>query len=191
VTGDGGFLIADVGNHVVRKVSADGMITRVAGNGIAGNAGDGGSATVALLQAPVGVAVIVDDEFLITDNACHVVRKVSADGIITRVAGTGHPGNTGDGGSALDAQLRAPAGVAATSDSGFLIADFACHVVREVSVGGVITTVAGTGRPGNTGEGGAATDAQLNNPNWVAVTTDGGFLIADFGNHAVRKVAPR
>ena len=78
-----------------------------------------------------------------------------------------------------------------TGDGGFLVADFGSHVVRKVSADGVITRVAGTGRPGNTGDDGPAIDAQLNNPAGSAVTGDGGFLIADFGNHAVRKVAPR
>ena len=167
------------------------MITRVAGTGTAGNTGDDGPAIDAQLNNPAGLAVTGDGGFLIADVGNHVVRKVSADGMITRVAGNAIAGNAGDGGSATGALLQAPVGVAVIVDDEFLITDNACHVVRKVSADGIITRVAGTGRPGNTGEGGAATDAQLNNPNWVAVTTDGGFLIADFGNHAVRKVAPR
>ena len=110
-------------------------------------------------------------------------------GVITRVAGTGTAGNTGDDGPAIDAQLHGPAEVAVTADGGFLIADVNNSVVRKVSAAGVITRVAGTGTAGNTGDDDAATGAQLNFPNAVAVTADGGFLIADFGSNVVRKVA--
>ncbi len=110
-------------------------------------------------------------------------------GVITRVAGTGALGSAGDDGPATEAELNGPFGVAATADGGFLIADTSNNVVRKVSAAGVITRVAGTGTPGNTGDDGPATDAQLNVPVRVAVTADGGFLIADFGNSEVRKVA--
>jgi DNA-binding beta-propeller fold protein YncE len=115
---------------------------------------------------------------------------VSPAGVITRVAGTGTAGNSGDDGPATDAQLNTPIGVAVTADGGFLIADADNHVVRAVSPAGVITRVAGTGTAGNSGDDGPATDARLNAPCGVAVTADGGFLIADTGNHEVRKVAP-
>ena len=189
VTADGGFLIADRGNNVVRKVSAAGVITRVAGTGTAGNTGDDGPATDAQLNEPAGVAVTADGGFLITDTDNNVVRKVSAAGVITRVAGTGTAGNTGDDGPATDAQLNEPAGVAVTADGGFLITDTDNNVVRKVSAAGVITRVAGTGTAGNTGDDGPATDAQLNEPAGVAVTADGGFLITDFLNSMVRKVS--
>ena len=189
VTADGGFLIADTGNNVVRKVSAAGVITRVAGTGTAGDAGDDGPALAAQLNNPVGVAVTADGGFLIADTGNNVVRKVSAAGVITRVAGTGTAGNAGDDGPATAAQLNLPGGVAETADGGFLIADTGNNVVRKVSAAGVITRVAGTGTAGDTGDDGPATAAQLNDPQGVAVTADGGFLIADAGNQEVRKVA--
>ena len=188
VTADGGFLIADAGNSVVRKVSAAGVITRVAGNGAAGGSGDGGPAIDAQLNYPLGVAVTADGGFLIADRKNHEVRKVSAAGVITRVAGTGTPGNSGDGSPATDAQLNFPAEVAVTADGGFLIADTDNHEVRKVSAAGVITRVAGNGTPGDSGDDGPATDAQLNRPYGVAVSADGGFLIADSRNNEVRKV---
>ncbi len=189
LTADGGFLIADTVNNVVRKVSAAGVITRVAGTGTAGNSGDDGPATDAQLNRPVAVAVTADGGFLITDIGNNVVRKVSAAGVITRVAGTGTAGNSGDDGPATDAQLNEPAGVAVTADGGFLIADAVNSVVRKVSAAGVITRVAGTGTAGNSGDDGPATDAQLSQPVGVAVTADGGFLITDSGIIVVRKVS--
>ena len=133
VTADGGFLIADVRNYEVRKVSAAGVITRVAGTGTAGNSGDDGLATVAEL-VPRSVAVTADGGFLIADNSSNVVRKVSAAGLITRVAGTGTPGDTGDDGPATLAELNEPLGVAVTADGGFLIADGGNNVVRKVAL---------------------------------------------------------
>jgi len=189
VTADSGFLIVDFQNNMVRKVSPAGVITRVAGTGTAGNSGDDGPATDAQLQVPAGVAVTADGGFLIADQLNNVVRKVSAAGVITRVAGTGTAGNSGDGGPATDAQLRGPTDVAVTADGGFLIADFQNNTVRKVSAAGVITRVAGTGTAGNSGDGGPATDAQLSAPGGVAVTADGGFLIADSNNNVVRKVS--
>ena len=108
--------------------------------------------------------------------------------MITRVAGTGTPGNSGDDGPATSAEFQELAGVAVTADGGFLIADYGNNLVRKVSAGGVITRVAGTGTAGNSGDDGPATDARLNRPFWVAVTADGGFLIADSDNTEVRKV---
>ena len=189
VTADGGFLIAEILNGVVRKVSAAGVITRVAGTGDLGNGGDDGPATVAQLKFPNGVAVTADGGFLIADSGNSVVRKVSAAGVITRVAGTGDLGNGGDDGPATVAQLKFPNGVAVTADGGFLIADSGNSVVRKVSTAGMITRVAGTSTPGNSGDDGPATHARLNFPNGVAVTADGGFLIADPGASVVRKVS--
>src|SRR5215467_9367572 len=189
VTADGGFLIADYGNNLVRKVSAGGVITRVAGTGTAGNSGDDGPATDAELNLPAGVAVIAGGGFLIADRGNNLVRKVSAAGVITRVAGTGTAGHSGDGGPATDAQLNGLFGVAVIAGGGFLIADSGNNLVRKVSAGGVITRVAGTGTAGNSGDGGPATDAELNLPAGVAVIAGGGFLIADSGNNLVRKVS--
>jgi hypothetical protein len=188
-TTDGGFLIADATSAVVRKVSASGMITRVAGTGTQGDSGDGGPATEAQLSVPAGLAVSADGGYLITDPGSHVVRHVSSSGMITRVAGTGSAGNSGDDGPAVDAQLDGPIGIAVTSDGGFLVADAARQVVRNVSASGTITRVAGTGTAGNSGDDGPASDAELSTPGGLAVTADGGFLIADFANNEVRQVS--
>ena len=115
--------------------------------------------------------------------------KGNAMGVITRVAGTGTAGNSGDDGPATDAEVHKPIGVAVTGDGGFLIVDALSSVVRKVSAAGVITRVAGTGGVGNSGDDGLATDAEVHKPAGVAVTADGGFLITDFLNSVVRKVS--
>jgi hypothetical protein len=186
---DGSFLIADAGAGRVRRVSPTGIITTVAGNGTRGFSGDGGPATAAEIFDPNGLAVMPDGGFLIADGD-YVVRRVFPDGTITTVAGTGVQGFSGDGGPATAAQLNLPYSVAVTPDGGFLIADSGNRRVRRVSPTGIITTVAGTGVQGSSGDGGAATAAQLNDPTGLATTPDGGFLIADFFGNRVRRVSP-
>jgi DNA-binding beta-propeller fold protein YncE len=170
------------------------VITRVAGTGTEGYSGDDGPATEAELSGPYGVAVTADGGFLIVDTGVgslgasnHMVRKVSSAGVITRVAGTGTDGNSGDDGPATEAELSGPIGVAVTPDGGFLITDIRSCEVRKVSSADVITRVAGTGTPGNSGDDGPATEAELSYPYAVSVTPDGGFLITD--SNVVRKVA--
>jgi ribosomal protein S11 len=189
-TADGGFLIADTFNNRVRRVSPAGTITTVAGSGTAGFSGDGRAATAAELSAPVAVAAAADGGFLIADANNERVRRVSPAGTITTVAGTGTAGFSGDGGPAIAAEISDPEGVAATADGGFLIADTANNRVRRVSPAGTITTVAGTGTAGFSGDGGPATAAELDSPEGVAATADGGFLIADTINNRVRRVSP-
>lgn len=189
-TADGGFLIADTWNDRIRKVSAAGIITTVAGTGVRGYSGDGGPATSAMIDNPRSVVPLADGGFLIPDSNNHRVRRVSAAGTITTVAGTGVRGFAGDGGAAVDAQLSTPFAVAPTQDGGFLIADMGNQRIRKVSPTGTITTVAGTGAAGYGGDGGPATAADIFNPHDVVELPDGGFLIADTWNHRVRRVAP-
>jgi NHL repeat len=129
-TSDGGFLIADTNSVRVRRVSPQGIITTVAGNGSPGFAGDGGPAIAAPLFGPVGVAATPDGGFLLVDD--NRVRRVSAAGLITTVAGTGTANFGGDGGPASNALISAPTGVAVTADGGFLIADTGNNRVRFV-----------------------------------------------------------
>jgi NHL repeat len=189
-TPDGGFLIADDGNDRVRKVSAAGAITTVAGS-TRGYSGDFGPATAAQLSEPASVAPTRDGGFLIADTDNYVVRKVRPDGTIVTVAGIGlQPGFSGDGGAATSAKLDLPDAAAPTPDGGFLIADRGNNRIRKVFANGTIVTVAGTTTAGYSGDGGPAVSAQLNAPSGAAVTSDGGFLIADTGNHRIRRVRP-
>jgi hypothetical protein len=186
----GGFLIPDTDNRRIRRVR-NGVIRTVAGSGRPGaRAGDGGPATRAKMSGPFAVSAYKDGSFLIADAGAHVVRRVSKNGRITTVAGTGRAGFSGDGGNAKRARLDSPHGVFALDDGGFLIADTKNSRVREVSPSGRITTIAGSSRRGFTGDGGPATRARLNQPKGVATTPDGGLVIADAENDAIRYIAP-
>jgi NHL repeat len=186
IAADGSVLIADTGNNRVRRVAPNGIITTVVGDE-PGSAGDGGPAVDALLDTPTDVAATADGGYLIADARNARVRKVGADGVIRTVAGTDR-GFGGDGGPATAAALDNPRELAPTPDGGFLVADAGNNRIRRVSPSGIITTVAGTVR-GLAGDGGPATAARLADPQGVALTGDGGFLIADAGNARVRRVA--
>lgn len=188
IDANGRVAVADSNNHRIRFVGPDGLIITGAGTGVAGFAGDGGPATAAQLNAPSGVAATADGGLLVADLLNHRIRRVSPEGQITTVAGSG-PGFSGDGGPATAAQLNYPAAVAPTADGGFLIADRGNDRVRKVSPGGTITTVAGSGQLAFDGDGGPAVAAGLN-ASGVASTPDGGFVIADTLNHRVRRVGP-
>jgi hypothetical protein len=186
---DGGFLIDDTNSYRIRRVWPDGRITTVAGTGVKGFSGDGGPATAARISAPRGMCATPDGGYLIADSDNQRVRRVSPDGTITTVAGTGVKGFSGDGGPATSARLNLPFGVAALPGGGFLIAEPESSRIRRVSPGGTITTVAGTGVRGFSGDGGPATSARLDGPHNVEPLPDGGFLIADNQNHRVREVS--
>jgi hypothetical protein len=184
-----GTLIADAGNARVVRASRLGRLRTVAGTGDAGFSGDGGPARAAQLQFPTRVARTAGGALLITDNGNHRIRRVSRSGTITTVAGIGMGGFSGDGGPATSARLAFPSVAIGTTGGGVLIADNGNHRVRRVSPSGTITTVAGVGTAGFSGDGGPASQAKLNSPTSVAVIR-GGFLIADKDNHRVRHVSP-
>ncbi|MCM3494635.1 S-layer homology domain-containing protein [Paenibacillus lactis] len=168
--------------------TSGGTISTVAGNGTAGSSGDGGAAWMAQLNYPYGVAVDSGGNLYIADTLNHRVRKVDASGNINTVAGNGTAGSSGDGGAAASAQLNKPFGVAVDSGGNLYIADTLNHRVRKVDTSGNISTVAGNGTAGSSGDGGAAASAQLNKPYGVAVDSGGNLYIADTFNHRIRKV---
>jgi hypothetical protein len=186
---DGGYLIPDTDNDRIRKVAVDGVITTVAGSGVHGFAGDGGPAAAASLGFPFAVAPTDDGGLLIADIANDRIRRVAPDGTITTVAGDGVRGFGGDGGPATQAAIANPHNLAALPDGGFLIADEGNNRVRRVWPDGTITTVAGTGAAGFSGDGGPADAATLDEPKALAVLPNYlGFLVADAANGRVRQV---
>lgn len=185
---DGSLLIADRGNQRIRKITPDGVIHTVAGNGTAGFSGDGGPALGAALREPAGIALGADGSIYIADTFNHRIRRVTPDGVIQTVAGNGAATYGGDGGSALKASLQLPHGVAVGADGTIYIADTYNNRVRMVTPDGIIQTVAGNSTAGYSGDGGPASAALLSGPNGVAVGADGTLYIADTGNHRVRLV---
>ncbi len=182
----GNLYIADLGNLRVRKV-ANGLITTIAGTGSPGYAGDNGPATSAQMEGPLHVASDAAGNLYIADGIDHRIRQVSG-GVITTAVGNGSFGYSGDNGPAADAQLDLPWGVAVDAAGSVYIADYSNYRVRKVS-GGNITTVAGNGVYGFSGDNGAATDAKLRSPAAVAVDAGGSLYIADYWDHRVRKVS--
>ena len=183
----GNLFIADAQNHVIREVNhATGVITTVAGNGVSGYSGDGTAATGAELYYPRSVAVDAAGDLLIADSFNNVIREVNyASGIITTVAGNG----AGDGLAATSAALHGPEGVAVDAAGDIFIADTFNNRIREVNhATGVITTVAGDGVRGYSGDGKAATSAELDDPFGLAVDSAGDIFIADTGNNRIREV---
>ena len=191
VDGSGNLFIADQDNERVRRVDvATGVITTVAGTGTDGFSGDGSLATSAQLNLPRAVAVDGSGNLYISDSGNNRVRRVdTATGVITTVAGTGTPGFSGDGGLATTAQLKFSMTVAVDGTGSLYIADQVNNRIRRVDArSGVITTVAGTGTPGFSGDGELATSASLYEPTGLAVDGSGNLYISDRGNHRVRKV---
>jgi len=175
------------GLHSVFKVDSAGNMTRFAGNGRAGNSGDGGQATAAQLLFPMGIAIDAAGNVFVADRDACVVRRIAPTGIIATVAGNGTPGSLGDGGKATSAQLNGPFAVAVDA-SGLYIADTNNQVIRKVAPDGTISTYAGNGTQGFSGDGGAARNAWLNGPEGVALDASGALYIADTFNGRIRRV---
>lgn len=188
VDAPGRVMIADTGNHVIRRLQIDGTIRTIAGNGTAGFSGDGMPATSAQLSRPVGVAVDSVGRVVIADTGNHVVRRIELDSTIVKIAGTGTAGYSGNGGLANAAQLSSPTGVAFDALGRLVIADSGNHAIRRVELDNTITTVAGTASPGSRGDGGLAAVAELNEPLGLAGDRAGNIAIADARNDRVRRL---
>ncbi|MGE0885897.1 MAG: BACON domain-containing carbohydrate-binding protein [Blastocatellales bacterium] len=189
VDSSGNVYISDTGNQRIRKVDTNGVITTVAGNGQGGFSGDGGQATEASLNLPFQVAVDSTGNLYIADGFNRRVRKVTANtGIISTFAGDGRIGNSGNGGPATQAQFLLPYGVAVENSGVVYILDAFDNRVRRVGTDGVISNYVGTGDFGYSGDGGPATDAEIDPLSFIRLDPSGNLYIADRFNHAIRKV---
>ncbi|MBS1788550.1 MAG: hypothetical protein JST85_12550 [Acidobacteria bacterium] len=186
----GNLYFADFNNNRVRRVATNGIITTVAGNGAAGYSGDNGPATSAQLNGPLGVALDKTGNLLIADGANNRIRMVNVStGVITTIVGTGDTGFNGDGGAATGARISGPENVFVDKDNNIFIADFGNHRIRKIAAnGGTISTVAGTGVSGFSGDGGQATSAAISSPTDVVVDNAGNIYLCATGNNRIRKV---
>ena len=174
VDADGNLYIADFANLRIRKVDPSGTITTL----------------VALSGAPTGMSMDAAGNLFYANSTYSRIRRVEPSGTITTIAGIGRWGFSGDGGPAVQAALAAPSDVAVNAAGNLFIADENNHRIRRVDSSGIITTIAGTGERGFSGDGGPAVQAQLNSPGGVAVDEDGNLYIADTENNRIRKIDP-
>ena len=175
---------------IVAPVSAQTwQTTTIAGTGVTGYSGDNGPATHARIANPYGIVRGPDDALYVCEVDSHVIRRIARDGTISTAVGTGTRGYSGDDGPALKAQLNEPYEVRFDRQGNMLFVEMKNHLVRRVDAKTkVITTMAGTGRPGFSGDGGAATRAQLNQPHSIQLDASDNLYICDIANHRIRKV---
>jgi gliding motility-associated-like protein len=190
VDNTGNIFIADVSKNSIRKVDTSGIITTIAGQGLmnAGYSGDGGAAVLARLSAPTGITVDRYGNLYIADLGNHRIRKINANGMISTFAGNGTAGYSGDGGPAMAASLFRPYAVIVDNHDNVYIAEDSNHVIRKISLDGIITTVAGSGVMGYSGDGGSAPQAKLTIPQRIAADDLSNLYVTDWVNHTIRKI---
>ncbi len=184
VNGSGNVYVADTSNHTIRKITLNGDVTTFAGSGSAGNTDGNGSA--ASFNFPFGIAVDDSGNVYVTEQGNHKIRKITPNGDVTTVAGTGSKGNTDGNGSA--ASFDTPAGIAVDASGNMFVADQNNHTIRKIAPNGDVTTIAGSGSTGNTNGNGTA--ASFRFPRGIAIDASGNVFVADQGNHTIRKIAP-
>jgi DNA-binding CsgD family transcriptional regulator len=191
VAEDGTLFIADRAENRVWRRASDGEVTIYAGTGQAGYSGDNGAAVAALLDQPVGLAVDQLGDLYIADSGNNCIRKVDANRVISRVAGScGFSGDSGDGRPALEARLKFPFGVAVGRNRTIFIADTGNNRVREITPAGIIVALAGSHGGGFKGDGGPAARAELGGPEAVTLDGAGRLLVADTEHDRVRELLP-
>ncbi len=182
--------IADMENFRIRRVTPGGIISTIAGTGVSGYSGDGGPATAAMFSDVTGLAMDSIGNLYVADRSNRRIRKVTATGIVSTVAGTGAQGFSGDGGAATAATLNAPTSVIVDPAGNLYFADSSNHRIRRIDNGGTITTIAGNGVAGFFGDGGLATFASLDFPLGLARDQSGNLYFADGNNNRIRKISP-
>jgi hypothetical protein len=184
----GNVYIADDYNNQIRMVNTSGVISLFAGTGAGGYSGDGGQATLAKLNQPSQVYAAKNGNVYISDEFTNTIRMVNTSGVISTVAGTGIGGYSGDGGQATAAKVNTPTDVTFDAAGNMYIGDFSNARVRKVNTSGVISTIAGTGAAGYSGDGGLATAAEINHPYGVATDRQGNLFISDDIDNRIRMV---
>lgn len=184
----GNIYFTDYNAGSIRKITVAGIISTFAGTNTPGYSGDGSPATAAQLSAPDGLACDTLGNIFIADRNNNRIRKVATSGIITTITGTGSIGFSGDSGLATAANLNKPTSIAISTNGNLYITDQGNNRIRKVDPFGVITTVAGNGTLGFSGDGGSATNALLQYPQGIDIDQFDNLYIADVGNHRIRKV---
>lgn len=187
---DGSIYVADTGNHRIRVVSPEGVVSTFAGTGEPGFSGDGGPSQRAMLAAPKALLLDGAGNLYFADSGNFRIRRVDRCGIIESIAGSGQPGDGGDGGLAVAAEFRDATGLAMDAAGSLYIADPASDRVRVIRSDGTIATFAGTGRGGDGEDGGYATETQLDGPSDIAIGADGTVYITETRSQKIRAVAP-
>lgn len=186
----GNIYVTEYNTHIIRKMSANGTITNVAGiqqkPASFGYLDIGKPATATSLNTPNGIAIDRVGNIYFADQWNYMILKISTTGILSVVAGNGYGGKKGNNGPATAAELNAPWGVVTDKKGSIYFTDIASHTVHKIDAAGIITTIAGTGDRGYSGDGGSATNATLNEPHGITIDDSGNVYIADAGNHAIR-----
>jgi sugar lactone lactonase YvrE len=188
VDGSDRLYFADSKHYAVFRIDREGRLSWIAGSGRRGFKGDGGLAIEAEMNTPHDIQIDSWGNLYVADVNNHRIRKITPDGFIRTVAGTGEPGYSGDGGPAEAAQLNTPYGVFIDRDGRLLIADSSNHVVRRVDARGVITTIAGVGQAGYAGDGGPAQHAMFDSPQSLTMDATGRLYVGDEHNHVIRLI---
>jgi sugar lactone lactonase YvrE len=185
----GNLYIAETANHIIRKVDISGHITTIAGTGAQGYSGDAGPAISATLDSPQGLALDTANNLYIADTHNHRIRKLNlTTGVITTIAGTGTSGFSGENALATNAQLNLPTAVAPDTTNNLYFADTGNHRIRKISSTGTITTIAGTGTQGFSGDAGPAILATIDSPTGLVLDAAKNLYLADTHNHRIRKI---
>jgi trimeric autotransporter adhesin len=186
----GNLYITDFTLNTLLKLNPSGVVSVVAGNGLNGSAGDGGLARSAVLGSPAGVAIDAAANIYVVEEDAALIRKITPDGNISTIAGNSQPGFSGDGGPALHATLNVPSALAIDSQGNLYVYSTNGPRIRKIDTAGIITTIAGNGQGGNSGNGGPATSAELGGGTDGGLTVDsqGNLYIADLPICQVRRV---
>ena len=185
----GNMYITDFENHRVRKVNAAGIISTIAGTGVLGSDGDNGPAVNAKINGPYGIALDAEGNIYFADDWANVVRKIDATGVITTFAGNDTATVLGDNGPATVAALNHPSGITIDNYRNVFISNISQQRIRKVAPNGVISTIAGTGALGFSGDNGPATAAELGSPCGITLdASNGSIYLADFSNSRVRRI---